>query len=1185
MRSHCPLRLCRRTYEYSILSTIKLNYFAILLVLLVFSFGIGDAYAAHNEQITRGVDDPKIAVSGSGVYVVWGEGSTSEFLDLFFVKSSDNGKTFDDVINLTNGKSFYPDPQITVSKNNIYVVWEDRISEDGIPSIFFTKSNDGGQTFDEPKILDPIDDSYNLIYRPLKIIESNDTLYVFASFWERETQQHRMIFITSNDDGNTFSAPTVLFDDGEWEDFVDFTIHDKTIYVLADDGSDYDEIGNLNLRKIFADGSMSNLVHVNDGKTAASTAHLTISDENIYIAWRAWEDGRWNLAFVKSSDNGQTFTQPRILNSDPTSIDIHGSAGSNIFAYDDLVYVKWLEVYWDGENQTEKTWMAISNNFGDDFEVMIHPMDDLLNQQGLVLSVQEADTLYSMALTVKNSPFNDGAIYFARSNDGRSYTEPVDVLQNNPPSFKFPEIATSGNNIHIVAEGNNESSCVMYAVSHDKGDSFELKQLSPNGNPKKCLGIDEKISTPRHQIESGVKLQDVRCKEDRHKGYVLALRNDNQPVCVMASSYEKMLDRKTISEKSFETIALEAARDYVLSNQDISSSIVDDSLKLYVYMTRNSIPPAFIIKGSFESTTPLYDDSTSLTHDIEITLVQYNKIHYAQLDNEHVLTGIDPSLEKRNPLEKTIVSPTIKTILSPGERVTGKGLIPLVISEVSEGGFDKTTHWTFQSIGYQGDNRDKRWGFLPDKYVVHETVDQDGNDAIDRDRMPENFGIPMPLFIFPVLCDDQRIDGESGWHYTLPTRTDTSKVYFRSTDKGIYPDEHGIYDIQFVSMFRTEVEVLPNFEVLSNQSVLCPMDETRNDATHAYYTRIQFKIDDKWTASYYSPESVVDSEQINERATLLIKIFDDTFGFSQPEFYLQDPQINIEPAESNVLHRNSDDAPIGFFFDSVGMKLTSECLVLPDDRQFCSNEEYSLGFYVNGNKQDDISQYLINEDDKILISYGPDNKQEIENQLKELDSIAKYNYHTLENLMTFDVGTVLEGTYDGDLGFRTAEKLVTIDMENQTEKNDLQYSLSQKQFAYNTLVRQDGDPTVLESIQNDIDKIQSDLNDLEHKKSQYTTEEIFQRVNEIQTQNILMHKIGPDEYQKLVSAKNIFEKKAKDESLPLKSVLINPENSHLKVVLSDNAQVHSTQLKQFESLIEKIMPENTPWEISFSIVD
>ena len=405
------------------------------------------------------------------------------------------------------------------------------------------------------------------------------------------------------------------------------------------------------------------------------------------------------------------------------------------------------------------------------------------------------------------------------------------------------------------------------------------------------------------------------------------------------------------------------------------------------------------------------------------------------------------------------------------------------------------------------------------------------------------------------MCEDHKqIEGESGWHYTLPTRTDTTEIYYRSTDKGIYPDENGIYDIRFISLFKPEVELLPNTEAMINKTVLCPFKETMNDATHAYYTHLQYKIVDKWTASYYSLEPGMSKDGPHAHATILVKVFGDKFDFSQGQFHLKDPKINLEPAQPDLIHRNSDDATFGSFFDTLNMQLTQECLVFPDGRNFCSDDEHVLKFYVNDERIDDLSQYVLSEDDRILVSYDHESSQEIEVQLAELESMAKYNYFSLENLMTMNVGTVKAGTYNADLGFKTAEKLMMIEMEMHTEQN------------------------ILENKDNVI----------------YTSEAIFERIGEIESENIKMYKFGPELYEKYVSAKKDLEKSIKksyenkntidnntEKTFPIVSVDINPETKSLDIIFYDNIKNNTTELERYKTMIEEILSDEIVWNLSF----
>ena len=73
-------------------------------------------------------------------------------------------------------------------------------------------------------------------------------------------------------------------------------------------------------------------------------------------------------------------------------------------------------------------------------------------------------------------------------------------------------------------------------------------------------------------------------------------------------------------------------------------------------------------------------------------------------------------------------------------------------------------------------------------------------------------------------------------------------------------------------------------------------------------------------------------------------------------------------------------------FNSMKIALDDKCFVFPDGRQFCTNEDYSLKFYVNGQKVDDIRYYVVQEDDRILISYGNESQEQIDKQLSELNA-------------------------------------------------------------------------------------------------------------------------------------------------------------------------------------------------------
>ena len=121
-------------------------------------------------------------------------------------------------------------------------------------------------------------------------------------------------------------------------------------------------------------------------------------------------------------------------------------------------------------------------------------------------------------------------------------------------------------------------------------------------------------------------------------------------------------------------------------------------------------------------------------------------------------------------------------------------------------------------------------------------------------------------------------------------------------------------------------------------------------------------------------------------ASMLVKIFGDKFDFSTPNYQVKTSWIHFENSDGDTVHRHSTGVELEFMFNSMKIALDDKCFVFPDGRQFCTNEDYSLKFYVNGQKVDDIRYYVVQEDDRILISYGNESQEQIDKQLSELNA-------------------------------------------------------------------------------------------------------------------------------------------------------------------------------------------------------
>lgn len=91
-----------------------------------------------------------IAGSGNYVYVVWWDNKTENW-EVFFARSIDNGRTFEQPLNLSNNTGRSENAQIFALQENVYVTWWDNST--GTREVLFRASTDNGNSFGQAIIL------------------------------------------------------------------------------------------------------------------------------------------------------------------------------------------------------------------------------------------------------------------------------------------------------------------------------------------------------------------------------------------------------------------------------------------------------------------------------------------------------------------------------------------------------------------------------------------------------------------------------------------------------------------------------------------------------------------------------------------------------------------------------------------------------------------------------------------------------------------------------------------------------------------------------------------------------------------------------------------------------------------------------------------------------------------------
>ena len=90
----------------------------------------------------------------------------------------------------------------------------------------------------------------------------------------------------------------------------------------------------------------------------------------------------------------------------------------------------------------------------------------------------------------------------------------------------------------------------------------------------------------------------------------------------------------------------------------------------------------------------------------------------------------------------------------------------------------------------------------------------------------------------------------------------------------------------------------------------------------------------------------------------------------------------------DVLHMHAKNVPLWIFFESVEMELTKDCLVLETGEKYCNDAAHAVKMFVNGAENAEFGNYIFHDLDKILITYGGDDKV-IPQQLASITDFAK----------------------------------------------------------------------------------------------------------------------------------------------------------------------------------------------------
>ena len=376
------------------------------------SFGMLAMPSLHIVQVPS-MQGYKMTASGNNVYFIWTVNSPGHGTQLFFRKSSDGGKTFENQIQLANStnidKSF-----ISAANNNVYVSWSQQANN--LSTLMVRQSTDGGTTFQDPVLIS----MGNAIQASLDdmAVSGNYVQVLWTGiFGPNRTQS--VILSQSTDGGSTFGEP----------------------------------------------------VYLSDPSILSSQPVVAQSGSNTYVAW-----GSENRCLVQIG-NCKLEHFVRTISSGVVGAAVHLDSLDGVFpieiaAQSNTVLVEGLKrAYNDAVFENSTILISQSNDGGNSFSTTSSTYDTNMRQ---IYPVLAGSTIYQF-WTVYENGLQPEPIFVARSSDGdKTFGTQTNMSGNTIPLVTDlgSQVTSSGNAAYVVWYGTDTAGASHIYFESVTPDSF-----------------------------------------------------------------------------------------------------------------------------------------------------------------------------------------------------------------------------------------------------------------------------------------------------------------------------------------------------------------------------------------------------------------------------------------------------------------------------------------------------------------------------------------------------------------------------------------------------------------------------------------------------------------------------------------------------------------------------------------
>ena len=375
----------------------------------------------------------QFAVSGNRIYAIWQE-VTAGGNDVVQIRSLDSGISYEKLKHVSTATGKSSNPSIAVSGNTVYAVWT-QLSDDGSYGIFFTRSLDGGGTYEKEKQL-----ATTLGEAPYaKLVVFGNATYVV---WTQPTDigTHEIFFTRSLNGGADFNEPVNVSNNPGDSLSPQVSAFNGSVYVVWTDDS-YDNAEILVSKSTSNGDSFEKAINVSNNPGESLNPQIFTSRGRISVVWEdaTPSNGANNdILFARSNSTAVNFDEPVNVSNNPGQ-----SLNPTVAASGATVYVAWRD---SSQAANNEIYLARSINNGATFGNFTNLSNTTGDSTGQSLAASNTNVYIAWS----DRSLGNADIIFIKSNNYGATFEKTKNLSNNPEESIIPHISLIGDREYIL---------------------------------------------------------------------------------------------------------------------------------------------------------------------------------------------------------------------------------------------------------------------------------------------------------------------------------------------------------------------------------------------------------------------------------------------------------------------------------------------------------------------------------------------------------------------------------------------------------------------------------------------------------------------------------------------------------------------------------------------------------------